>query len=120
MLDSVKSMAHRVLQQTGYDLVNIRKIRPIHMGSERVLGSYPPISCWWCVGRPANYFIHDGYQHRSEAPNYDATRKDHLWQWEVYQFAREICDREKVHSVCDIGCGSGFKLMKYFRDFDTV
>jgi hypothetical protein len=120
MLASLKALAHQALQKVGYDLVNTRTARPVHMGSERVLGSYPPFTNWWCVGKPSNYFIHDGYRHRPEAPNYDATGKDHLWQWEVYKFAREICDREGIQTVCDIGCGSGFKLMKNFRDVTTV
>jgi hypothetical protein len=120
MLASVKALAHKTLQQVGCDVVSTRTARPVHMGSEQILGSYPPFDAWWRVGKPANFFIHDGYRHRFEAPNYDATGKDHLWQWEVYQFGREVCDREGIQTVCDIGCGTGFKLVKYFHDLTTV
>jgi len=120
MLAAVKALAHKALRHMGYDLINVRTSRPVHVGSERVLGSYPPLGTWCRVGTSSNYFIHDGYRHRLEVPSYDATGNDHLWQWEVYQFAREICDRERFHSVCDIGCGSGHKLMKYFQDLTTV
>jgi len=116
----MKLLAHKALQRVGYDLVNTKSQRPIHVGSDRILGSFAPFRTWWYVGPPSNYFIHDGYRHRLRAPNYDATGKDHLWQCEVYQFAREIFDREGLESVCDIGCGSGFKLIKHFREFRTV
>src|SRR5262249_10784748 len=120
LMASMKLLAHKALQRVGYDLVNTKSQRPIHVGSDRILGSFAPFRTWWYVGPPSNYFIHDGYRHRLRAPNYDATGKDHLWQCEVYQFAREIFDREGLESVCDIGCGSGFKLIKHFREFRTV
>lgn len=120
MLASVKLLAHKALRRVGYDVISVRTARPVHFGSEHVLGSYAPFRAWWCVGDPSNYYIHDGYQHRKDAPNYSAPGKDHAWQLEVYQFAREVCDREGLQWVCDIGCGSAVKLMKYFQELNTI
>jgi hypothetical protein len=41
-------------------------------------------------------------------------------QLEVYEFAREICDKESLSTIVDIGCGSAFKLLKFFGDRKTV
>jgi len=84
------------------------------------LGSFPPLRDLSPIGSRKNYFIHDGYQHRQQAIYFDDTKFTDQWQLEVYQFAREICDREALSSVYDFGCGSGYKLMKYLNRFRTV
>ena len=38
------------------------------------------------------------------------------FQDEVYQAARKLCVENKYKTVLDIGCGSAYKLIKYFRD----
>lgn len=72
------------------------------------------------IGAPQDYFIHPGYTCRMENLAFDDTPFTDEFQKEVYFFARKICDRDKLKSVCDIGCGSGFKLMANFHDLDTV
>ncbi len=42
------------------------------------------------------------------------------YQDEVYAFARRIFNEHSLTTVLDIGCGSGFKLMKYFVNVDTT
>jgi hypothetical protein len=42
------------------------------------------------------------------------------WQREVYKFAQEIAERERLNTICDLGCGSGSKLMRNFRNSTTV
>jgi hypothetical protein len=120
MLNFLKTFTHKVIHQIGYDIYNTRSARPVHQGSERMLGSFPPAAAWACVGRPENYFIHNRYCHRSEPAHYDATQSDRGWQQEVYQFAREICDLEGLKTICDIGCGSGFKLLNYCGDLTII
>ena len=96
------------------------KSRPTLWGGTPVLGSFPAYAELHVIGSRANYFIHDGYKHGVEPQYYkDATNSDE-WQDEVYRFAKEIADRHELRSVLDIGCGSGFKLMKYFRDRTTT
>lgn len=82
--------------------------------------SFPPYSELHAVGSRENYFIHDGYQHRGEYLYYDDRTNSEGWQDEVYRFAREVADEKGLKSVVDIGCGSGYKLLKYFKDFDTL
>jgi len=56
----------------------------------------------------------------SSNTNYDDTSCEDEYQDDVYKFAKEICDNNNLKTVLDIGCGSGFKLIKYFNDKDTV
>jgi SAM-dependent methyltransferase len=85
-----------------------------------VTGSHPPLGAWDAVGPPANFYIHDGYAARSETAYYDDTPATDGWQREVYQYARELADREGLARIADVGCGSGFKLLKHFADRETV
>src|SRR5215472_9615020 len=36
MLAAVRALAHKALRHMGYDLINVRTSRPVHVGSERV------------------------------------------------------------------------------------
>jgi SAM-dependent methyltransferase len=42
------------------------------------------------------------------------------YQDEVYAYAHQLAIGNMYESVIDIGCGSGFKLMKYFEKFQTI
>src|SRR5690348_7644305 len=83
-----------------------------------VMGTFPPHTEYSSIGDPENYFIHAGYRHRSEAIYYDDRANTDEWQREVYRFAREVFDKNCLKTVCDLGCGSAFKLLRYFRDCD--
>lgn len=115
---NLKHHINDYLKHLGYSLV--RDYRPTIVGAPTILGSFPPRDEYARVGRPENYYIHDGYNHRTQISYYDDTVSSDEWQLEVYQFAREICNREGLKSVCDIGCGSGFKLMRFFNDLKTI
>lgn len=69
-----------------------------------------------------NYFIHSGYQCRAEEAYWDDTswRDREFSQIKIYEHAKNICDREKLASVVDLGCGSGCKLMRFFGHLATV
>ena len=114
------SGASTLLKPLGFAVVPADVARPCAWGKKPLLGSFgpPPESCR--IGDRKNFFIHNGYQHREEAIYFDDTRYTDQSQLEVYQFAREICDREKLVTVVDIGCGSGYKLIKYLGDLRTV
>jgi hypothetical protein len=95
---------------------------PAHLviGSMQIIGSYPPLAEYYSLGPPENYFIHTTYEPRLRNSFFDDMPFRDEWQNEVYAFAREIAEREHLDSVCDLGCGSGFKLLKYFEDRTTI
>jgi SAM-dependent methyltransferase len=92
----------------------------IRKSDSGVMGSYPPLEEYYLTGSPDDYYIHCGYESRLQNAFYDDGPLHEEWQKEVYQFAQELAEREHLNSVYDIGCGSGFKLMKYFADKQTV
>lgn len=67
-----------------------------------------------------NFSIHPDYHARESVPHFDDTGLRDEWQKEVYEFARKIFDREGLKTVCDVGCGSGYKLLKYFPEALTI
>jgi hypothetical protein len=79
-----------------------------------------PFACRNCVGRPTDYFIHEGYTVRTDNEAFDDTPFTDEFQLEVYQYARQVADRDELKSVCDVGCGSGFKLVTNFYDLNTI
>jgi len=95
-------------------------MKPSIKHSDTILGSFAPLNAYYKVGPKANHYIHEGYQIRELPSYFDGTVFEDDWQTEVYQFAREILNRDGLKSVVDIGCGSAFKLMKYFSDVQTV
>lgn len=66
------------------------------------------------------YCIKDGYVARLKNRYFDDTPLKDEWQKEVYARARELADAQGCRSVLDIGTGSGFKLLKYFGDVETL
>jgi len=63
-----------------------------------------------------DYCIYEGYTHRTEFVTCEQMSHTDQFQDEVYQAARKLCVENKYKTVLDIGCGSAFKLIKYFRD----
>jgi len=51
---------------------------------------------------------------------FDDRSNTDAFQDEVYQTARRFATQQDLHAVLDVGCGSGYKLMKYFADEDTL
>jgi SAM-dependent methyltransferase len=66
------------------------------------------------------YCIEPTYTHRDEAPYFDDTPFKDEFQPEVYEYAERVADSLKPHTVIDLGCGSGFKLMKHFAHLHTI
>lgn len=63
-----------------------------------------------------DYCIYEGYTHRTEFVTCEQMTHTDQFQDEVYQAARKLCVENKYKTVLDIGCGSAYKLIKYFRD----
>jgi len=112
----VKTTGQNILNRFGLYATN----RPIVGGSKSVLGSFIPYSKFYAIGTRENYFIQEGYRHRTVPQYFDATGSTDDWQSEVYRFAKEVADQRNLDSVIDIGCGSGFKLLKHFGDRKTI
>lgn len=67
-----------------------------------------------------NYFLPDNYTHRLNNAFFDDTPFEDEWQREVYVYARQLANSNKINSIADIGTGSGFKLLDNFNDCNTL
>lgn len=47
--------------------------------------------------------------------HFDDTPLKDEWQKEVYQFARDVLNKNGLRSVLDVGCGGGYKLLQEFE-----
>jgi hypothetical protein len=66
------------------------------------------------------YCIKEGYQHRDTVPHYDDTPNKDEFQDHVYKNALDVYHRCRMTGkVLDIGCGSAYKLRKYFGGKDV-
>lgn len=65
------------------------------------------------------YFVPKGYKTNPGAVFDDLDNTDEF-QREVYEAARALAFKHGYTRILDIGCGSGYKLMKYFAGFNTV
>ena len=70
----------------------------------------------WRAWVSKNYCIYDGYVSREEFVTCEQTTHTDQFQDEVYEAARKLCVEKGYKTILDIGCGSAFKLIKYFRD----
>jgi SAM-dependent methyltransferase len=71
--------------------------------------------------QPATFFsIKPGYHHATYAEQLDATLSTDEWQKEVYQLAADLAKQSRFHTILDVGCGSGYKLVHMLGDFDTT
>lgn len=65
------------------------------------------------------YYLPESYVPRLDNEAFDDTPHTDLWQNDVYELAHQIAMAYGLGTVLDIGCGSGFKLMKFFEQFYT-
>jgi hypothetical protein len=72
------------------------------------------------AGDASTFFIKSSYKHRTSYQHFDDTPLHDEYQDGVYRHAHALADKHKHKTVFDIGCGSGFKLLKYFSAFTTV
>lgn len=71
------------------------------------------------------YFIPIGYKTQDKESPCDLTAQDdstgaRTLQRHVYEEASSLILHDKNHKVLDIGCGSGYKLIEFFGDCETV
>ena len=66
------------------------------------------------VKNPENFCLPKNYIERLDNEAFDDTSLTDEFQKEVYEYAAEVFDRENLSGVIDVGCGSGYKLVKNF------
>lgn len=66
------------------------------------------------------YFIKNGYRSRTSEVYYNDKNNKDEFQDEVYKHAHEILTSNNFNSVLDVGAGSGYKLLKYFGENNTI
>lgn len=66
------------------------------------------------------YGLPEGYRIREKPESWDDTNMKDEWQREVYLMALAVMASNGYKSVIDVGCGSGYKLIKYLGKYDTV
>jgi len=71
------------------------------------------------MGYRLNYGIHRAYK-INEVKFFDDTPNEDEYQDDIYQRAKQVQETNSYESVLDIGCGSGYKLLKYFGEQKTL
>jgi 2-polyprenyl-3-methyl-5-hydroxy-6-metoxy-1,4-benzoquinol methylase len=66
------------------------------------------------------FSIKTGYHHAVKAEQHDATGSTDEWQPSVYELAVSIAKKLQDHTIIDLGCGSGYKLIHKLGNFDTI
>ena len=64
--------------------------------------------------------IKKGYHHASNAAAFDDTGNKDEWQREVYEAALKTMQEQNFRSVVDVGCGSAYKLVYMFGNYETT
>lgn len=69
----------------------------------------------------SNIKYHLPLLYRSQKPlHFEDQNLADEYQDEVYLYAKELALKHQFESVIDVGCGSGFKLIKYFETYQTI
>jgi hypothetical protein len=68
----------------------------------------------------SQYCIDSRYQSRTKYTHYDDMEEQDKWQLEVYLYAYAIMKKNNFIKIVDYGCGSGYKLITFFDEFETI
>ncbi len=85
-------------------------IKPFLYGIQNIWSSFFNIS---------TFGIDFRYKQRKKNAEFSDIGNTEEWQKEVYEKAHQIYISENLKSVIDIGCGSGYKLLKYFSGIEN-
>lgn len=64
--------------------------------------------------------VRECYELQSDPKAYDDRSEKDEWQRAVYINAQRIASINDFKTIVDFGCGSGFKLIKYLSEFETI
>jgi len=67
-----------------------------------------------------NYYLPKEYQERKNNQYFDDTPYKDEFQNDVYEEAKKIVENNNYSNIVDIGTGSGYKLIKYFNEYNTI
>jgi len=67
-----------------------------------------------------NFFIKENYTSRNEYIHYNDQNEEDTWQLEIYLHALGLMKKDSLQKVIDIGCGSGYKLVTYLGEYETI
>jgi len=67
-----------------------------------------------------NYCIQPDYIIRPKPQHYNDTKEEDKYQKEVYLYANTIMKKLNYKTIIDVGCGSGYKLIKYLGEYETL
>lgn len=66
------------------------------------------------------YCINRFYRARNQYHHYDDSALEDQWQLEIYLHALGLMKKNQLRSIVDIGCGSAYKLVTYFKEYETL
>ena len=85
------------------------------------LAAYLRALFYWLQGRTRDkYGIATTYLPNKKVVPFDDRSNTDFFQNEVYQTAWRFLRENSLSGVLDVGCGSGYKLVKYFADEETL
>lgn len=67
-----------------------------------------------------NFCIRKDYQIREITETINAAKRSDKHQINVYLLAQKIAEDNNIKDIVDVGCGSGFKLKKYFDNYNII
>jgi SAM-dependent methyltransferase len=67
-----------------------------------------------------NYYIDNYTINPNPSHHNDIVFEDDYYQKEVYTFCADLMKKNNFNIVIDIGCGSGYKLIKYLKEYNTI
>lgn len=85
-----------------------------------ILGTLKGLTFWIRGKNKDKFMIKANYLVRRNNRHFDDTGNADEYQNGVYRQMKLFFDSKNLNSIIDIGCGSGFKLMKYFSDDKTL
>lgn len=68
----------------------------------------------------SQFAIKRGYLHRKYDRYFNDLLNTDEYQKEVYLYARRLMSENNFRRIADIGCGSGYKLVNYLAEYETL
>ncbi len=78
-MNVLKRAIRKTVNSLGYDIVPLEGDNPSSDGF-RLTGTFPTLDQTRATGSRENYFIQEGYQHRTESVFFDDTVYTDFWQ----------------------------------------
>ena len=101
--------------------MNTRRLKSLALFPAFLLLSLVKATGYLLAGKTRDHYcLKSLYWPRRKYLQFDGNVYTDEYQDEVYSEIKRIIEKNRLRSILDIGCGSGYKLMKYFGDYDTL